>query len=574
MDVNPKLPVHTPLFFFLTSFPIVYILLETENSFFLKSGGKMVSVCLLVQLLCSVIPNQTHVFGTNGELLMKPSTYKYRTPSFPDSVPGFRPSVQIDDSTLMWCRGPFLHILDDNTIYALLQSGPGSGLPRYIRFASSTDTGQTWTNPNTIIRYDPNTIICYPSLSVGQDDGINVIWTEPYNSGILFSRSNDSGLTWSDTVSVDDGLPSGYRRLYPDIVCKGDTLIACWTEGPPSPQTWYPWVSFSNDSGATWFGENQISCVPVNTSTNWPRPYIRFDPLFKMYYVLWPCNDGEVYVAHSPDGTSWQYATVTIDNVENASSPSMDVGQDGTVYVVWYESRYASFDTDIFLSMSTDSGVTWSSSILVNDRASIADNQYEPHISLDIHQTIHISWIECVPFGSMTHAYYTQSTDNGSTWVEPNLVVTDIPYTITPSVPYSLTVASDTNSYAYIGWTYDFYGTGGGVLNFFSTNCPENVGVKEKKDHRLKTSDIRLTASPNPFTKVTRFEVLGSSKNSELQIYDVSGRKIKNLSVLSSQFSVPSYVWDGRDDAGKELSPGIYLLKVNGKSAGKVLKIK
>ena len=86
--------------------------------------------------------------------------------------------------------------------------------------------------------------------------------------------------------------------------------------------------------------------------------------------------------------------------------------------------------------------------------------------------------------------------DNGSTWVEPNLVVTDIPYTITPSVPYSLSLASDTNSYAYIGWCYDFYGSGEGVLNFFSTNCPENVGVEEHET--IPSPSINLSIFPNP----------------------------------------------------------------------------
>jgi hypothetical protein len=174
----------------------------------------------------------------------------------------------------------------------------------------------------------------------------------------------------------------------------------------------------------------------------------------------------------------------------------------------------------------------------------------------------------------MTHAYYTQSTDNGSTWVEPNLIVTDIPYTITPNVPYSLSIASDTSSYAYIGWTYDFYGTGGGVLNFFSTNCPDITGAEMPDDRKQKSEvSLRLNISPNPFTTVARFEVLGASKKSELQIYDVTGRKIKRLSIPNSQFPIHNYVWDGRDDGGNKVSPGVYFLKVNGKSVGKVVKV-
>lgn len=527
----------------------------------------MIYIVVIFQVFGLSMQSQNPVYGPHGELLtgncVQMSTMQH--PDYKDSVPDFRPSVQIDDSTLLWCRGPFLHVLEDYTIYAILQSGPGSGLPRYIRFTSSNDTGKTWLNPNVVIHYHPDVITGYPSMAVGQDGGINVVWAEPYNNGILFSRSVDNGLTWPDTVRVDDGNPVGYRRLHPDITCFGDTLFVCWTEGPSGSPTWYPWVAISTNAGTTWINENQISCVPANTSTNWPRSYIRYDSLINRLFVMWPCNDGDIYVARSSDGTTWQASTVTIDNVEDAKYSSMDIGPDGKLYVVWNEARFAQFDTDIFLSKSTDGGVNWSNSILVNDQAGIGANQYEPHISVDVQGIIHVAWIECIPFGSMTNAYYTVSFDDCNTWLEPNLTVTDILYTISPSVPYSLTISSDTTSYAYVGWTYDFSGV---ALNFFSTNCPDEVGIEENKI--ISPSVVHLDVFPNPFSKLTKIsfsknhEAMG---NAHLKIYDISGRLIRQWDYLTIGLS-NQISWEGTDLTDCKVPAGIYFLEFAVSSVG------
>jgi len=234
----------------------------------------------------------------------------------------------------------------------------------------------------------------------------------------------------------------------------------------------------------------------------------------------------------------------------------MAVGPDGSVYVVWTEARYGQYDTDIFLSRSTDGGVSWSNSVLVNDRAGIGANQYEPHIAIDRKGYIHVSWIECIPFGSMTNAYYTISTDNGATWYEPNLTVTDIPYTITPSVPYSISVAADTASYGYVGWVYRF---GSVTLNFFSTNCPENVEVAEGERPLSAATDLTIT--PNPFNNRVQI-ILGknwASESAEVTIFDVTGKLITRFDHLDPKSRQIS--WDGKDARGRDVPEGIYLIR-------------
>jgi len=69
-------------------------------------------------------------------------------------------------------------------------------------------------------------------------------------------------------------------------------------------------------------------------------------------------------------------------------------------------------------------------------------------------------------------------------------------------------------------------------------------------------------AYPNPFQKNTAIQIpefLNSSL--ELRIYDATGKLIKSLSkVPRSSSIITSLTWDGRDNQGKEVRPGIYFV--------------
>jgi flagellar hook assembly protein FlgD len=48
----------------------------------------------------------------------------------------------------------------------------------------------------------------------------------------------------------------------------------------------------------------------------------------------------------------------------------------------------------------------------------------------------------------------------------------------------------------------------------------------------------------------------------ELKIYDVTGRLVKNFSLPTSHFSLPtSVVWDGTDDIGRRVPQGVYFVR-------------
>ena len=65
---------------------------------------------------------------------------------------------------------------------------------------------------------------------------------------------------------------------------------------------------------------------------------------------------------------------------------------------------------------------------------------------------------------------------------------------------------------------------------------------------------------PNPFNPTTQIEFeLGMSDNIELLIFDVNGRKIKELANGYFNKGVHTFTWDSRDDFGNIVSSGMYI---------------
>ncbi|GAB4174409.1 MAG: M1 family aminopeptidase [Calditrichia bacterium] len=92
--------------------------------------------------------------------------------------------------------------------------------------------------------------------------------------------------------------------------------------------------------------------------------------------------------------------------------------------------------------------------------------------------------------------------------------------------------------------------------------------------------DFRIVGNfPNPFNPSTQFLLnIPEAGNLEITIYDVSGREIfSDTRVISAATRAYSYLWDGVDKFGKDVSSGIYLagFKLNNhQKFHKVIKIK
>jgi hypothetical protein len=119
--------------------------------------------------------------------------------------------------------------------------------------------------------------------------------------------------------------------------------------------------------------------------------------------------------------------------------------------------------------------------------------------------------------------------------------------------------------------TYDSIANGHfGVYTFnmadtSSTKCDDIVvraeawGVEEHGS----TAESGLTVYPNPFTNnlTIKFQIPNSKSEMSLKIYNATGRLVKSLNLPTTYSMLPTAAhWDGTDDSGKRLAPGIYFV--------------
>ena len=82
-----------------------------------------------------------------------------------------------------------------------------------------------------------------------------------------------------------------------------------------------------------------------------------------------------------------------------------------------------------------------------------------------------------------------------------------------------------------------------------------SLGLEEEEESSEQgTAFTIIEPSCNPFCSSVEFLVT-SGLVSELSVYDISGRIVYEIPVSDG-----IAVWDGQDNSGKELSPGVYIV--------------
>jgi hypothetical protein len=103
-------------------------------------------------------------------------------------------------------------------------------------------------------------------------------------------------------------------------------------------------------------------------------------------------------------------------------------------------------------------------------------------------------------------------------------------------------------------------------------------GVEESNAYDTKTV-AKLTINPNPFKQITeiRYQIGIDSRQKSvvsMNIYDVTGRLVKNFSRLTLDAQRPTFLfWDGTDIHGQSLSQGVYFVYLKNKTETLIEKV-
>ncbi len=84
----------------------------------------------------------------------------------------------------------------------------------------------------------------------------------------------------------------------------------------------------------------------------------------------------------------------------------------------------------------------------------------------------------------------------------------------------------------------------------------------------VPTRALEASVHPNPFRDaVTVSFTAPRAGDASVQVYSVDGRHVRTLAAGASEAGAHVLAWDGRDDAGRRVAPGLYLVRVGAAGA-------
>jgi hypothetical protein len=289
-----------------------------------------------------------------------------------------------------WDSDPGLTVDSSGNFYTVLlsydQTFPFNGL--FV--CKSTDGGINWGVPVTVVdsfynAFEDKELIACDRTHSSYNGNLYVTWTRFTNNQtvtyIKCSRSTDGGQSFvRPPVNVSDY--SGVQWPVPAVGPNGEVYIA-WLD-----YNW-PRISFdkSTDGGVSFGTDRGVQ------NLNGSDDYI---------------NGGILVIAF----------------------PAMDVDitggpYNGYIYIAYMD--YGATDTDIWFTRSTDGGNTWSSRIRLNDDPQgNGRDQFHPWTFVDRNGAINVVFYDRRndPANLLMDVYLTQSTDGGVTWTANKRVTT------------------------------------------------------------------------------------------------------------------------------------------------------
>ncbi len=436
---------------------------------------------------------------------------------------------------------PVIDVDTNGDFYFFHLSNPPTGnwIDRIV-CQKTSDLGTTWTP--------------------GSYTGLNGTKAQDKQWSIIDRTNNNIYLTWTQFDNYGSSNPS-------------DSSLILFSKSLDTGNTWSTPVRVSNQAG---------NCIDEDDTVEGATPAI--GPNGEIY-VAWTGPNGLVFNRSLDQGDTWLDEEITIDNLTTGWAfdiPGINRANGlpilkcdlsggpnhGTLYLNWSDQRNGITNTDIFLSKSTDGGNTWTSPVLVND-----DNAEVQQFFtwMDIDQTTgHLYFVfydrrHYNPSTLQTDVYMAISQDGGTTF--ENRRISESPFIPDPGIFFG----DYTNIVAHGGKVHPIWTRlHQGQLSILTDITPiDQILSTPKPEVVIENNQIQQYPNPTSHLSYVSFKLHKDSKIN-LEIYDLQGQLLtvlENKTMSYGKHIIPI------DLKALDLPNGSYLKKLTIDGKPHVMKV-
>jgi hypothetical protein len=170
-------------------------------------------------------------------------------------------------------------------------------------------------------------------------------------------------------------------------------------------------------------------------------------------YVAWKdlsTGNYEIFFSRSNDGGhTWSNELNLSNNSADSVKPSIELDEDGNIYVLWFELKDNHRIQEIYFTRSTDGGVTFSEPFLISNVPNLSSM---PVIAIDENNNLNVAWANFPINRYREKILFTRSIDGGDSWTVP------VTASGTNTAAHYPSIAVGIEGYVYLVWEEEING--------------------------------------------------------------------------------------------------------------------
>ena len=265
-----------------------------------------------------------------------------------------------------------------------------------------------------------------PQLAVDTAGGISVLYTvgkevpgERFpKSALRFIRSPDSGRTWSEPRTINDGAEFGSHNFHALTAAPDGSLLATWLSARAGKSG--VWMSRSTDGGTTWEPNRSIYTDPTCPCCRTAVAVAADGMIYVAWRAILPGDVRDIVITRSGDaGRTWAAPVRARDDDWvypgcPHAGPSLEVDAEGAVHVAWWTGKEGA--AGVYYARSTDGAKSFAAQpIATGERARPA------HVQLAVAgRQVYLAWDDGL--SDIPRVLLRRSSDQGRSFRPAELV--------------------------------------------------------------------------------------------------------------------------------------------------------